>query len=141
MKNINVLIVDDSELDRYILRRQLTGLGVEHIVEKDDGSSALDYLKDYDRNYQLFPGKFPPIIIFLDINMPKVNGFDFLDEFAKIRRQFDFRSCVVAMYSSSERTEDKERALKYEFVSRYLVKGEITESYLDETLQALNKSN
>ena len=141
MNNINVLIVDDSELDRYILRRQLTALGVQNIEEKDDGSSALAYLKDYDSNYQLFPGKFPPIIIFLDINMPKVNGFDFLDEFAKIRKQFDFGSCVVAMYSSSERSEDKERAQKYEFVSRYLVKGEITEWCLDETIQAIIKSN
>ncbi|MDO6840664.1 response regulator [Paraglaciecola chathamensis] len=139
MKNINVLIVDDSELDRYILRRQLTALGVQNIEEKDDGSSALAYLKDYDRNYLLFPDKFPPVIIFLDINMPKVNGFDFLEEFAKIRKQFDFRSCVVAMYSSSERSEDKERALKYEFVSRYLVKGEMTESFLNETIQALVK--
>ena len=54
MNNINVLIVDDSELDRYILRRQLTALGVQNIEEKDDGSSALAYLKDYDSNYQLF---------------------------------------------------------------------------------------
>ena len=43
MNNINVLIVDDSELDRYILRRQLTALGVQNIEEKDDGSSALAY--------------------------------------------------------------------------------------------------
>lgn len=137
MKSINVLIVDDSELDRYILRRQLTALGVENIVEKNDGSTALAYLEDYDRNYRLFPGKFPPLIIFLDINMPNVDGFDFLEAFAKIRMQFDLRSCVVAMYSSSERSEDKERAMKYEFVSRYLVKGDMTELFLDETIQAL----
>ncbi|MEM5499651.1 response regulator [Paraglaciecola mesophila] len=137
MKSVKVLIVDDSELDRYILRRQLKVLGVDKVEEKDDGSTALDYLRDYERNIRLYPDKYPPIVIFLDINMPKVNGFDFLKEFAILRTQLAILSCVVVMYSSSERREDKERALKYEFVQRYLVKGELNEGVLDETIQAL----
>ncbi|GAC26090.1 response regulator receiver protein [Paraglaciecola mesophila KMM 241] len=137
MKSVKVLIVDDSELDRYILRRQLKVLGVDKVEEKDDGSTALDYLRDYERNIRLHPDKYPPIVIFLDINMPKVNGFDFLKEFAILRTQLAILSCVVVMYSSSERREDKERALKYEFVQRYLVKGELNEEVLDETIQAL----
>ena len=112
-------------------------LGVDKVEEKDDGSTALDYLRDYERNIRLHPDKYPPIVIFLDINMPKVNGFDFLKEFAILRTQLAILSCVVVMYSSSERREDKERALKYEFVQRYLVKGELNEKVLDETIQAL----
>ena len=77
MKRVNVLIVDDNELDRYILRRQLTKIGVESIIEKDDGSTALEFLQDYDKNAMLYPDEFPPVVIFLDINMPKLNGFDF----------------------------------------------------------------
>tara|TARA_R110002012_G_scaffold272480_3_gene458059 strand:- start:1413 stop:1829 length:417 start_codon:yes stop_codon:yes gene_type:complete len=138
MKTVKVLIVDDSELDRYILRRQLRLIGVDKVEEKDDGSTALDYLRDYETNIRLLPDKYPPIVIFLDINMPKVNGFDFLKEFAVLRTQLALLSCVVVMYSSSERREDKERALKYEFVQRYLVKGELNEEFLNDTIQALD---
>ncbi|WP_166425988.1 response regulator [Paraglaciecola sp. 20A4] len=137
MKRVNVLIVDDSELDRYILKRQLKTLGVESIFEKDDGATALVFLQDYENNRKRYPDEFPPVIIFLDINMPIVNGFDFLEEFSKIRTQLELSACVVTMYSSSERAEDKERAYKYDFVRGFLVKGELTIDFLKETIEAL----
>lgn len=137
MKRVNVLIIDDCELDRYILKRQLNELGVESIVEKDDGSTALEYLKDYDTKSKLYPDEFPPVIIFLDINMPNVGGFDFLEEFATMRTRSELASIVVCMYSSSERKEDKERALKFDFVEGFLVKGEVTKDFLDEKIRSL----
>ncbi|WP_158771196.1 response regulator [Paraglaciecola sp. L1A13] len=137
MKRVNVLIVDDSELDRYILKRQLKTLGVESIFEKDDGATALVFLQDYENNRKRYPDDFPPVIIFLDINMPIVNGFDFLEEFSKIRTHLELSACVVTMYSSSERAEDKARAFKYDFVRGFLVKGELTIDFLKETIEAL----
>jgi CheY-like chemotaxis protein len=137
MRQINVLIVDDSELDRYILKRQLKELGVESVIEKDDGSTALEFLNDYDKNRALYPNEFPPVIIFLDINMPKVNGFDFLEKFAKMRTRNELASIVVSMYSSSEKKEDKERASEFDFVQGFIVKGELTREFLEQRIQSL----
>ncbi len=137
MKRVNVLIVDDNELDRYILRRQLTKIGVESIIEKDDGSTALEFLQDYDKNALLYPDEFPPVVIFLDINMPKVDGFDFLKEFSTMRSRSELASIVVCMYSSSERLEDKEKAAKFDFVADFIVKGEVTEAFLANKITSL----
>lgn len=137
MKRVNALIVDDNELDRYILRRQLKGFGVESIIEKDDGSTALEFLKDYDKNAQLHPDDFPPVILFLDINMPKVNGFDFLEEFQVMRARHELASIVVCMYSSSERQEDKERVLNFDFIHSFIVKGELSSECIEKIIKSL----
>jgi len=136
MKKVNALIVDDNELDRYILRRQLKKIGVDNIIEKDDGSTALEFLHDYDKNASLYPEEFPPVVIFLDINMPKINGFDFLKEFSTMRTRSELASVVVCMYSSSERLEDKDKALKFDFVADFLVKGEVTQNFLAEKIKS-----
>lgn len=124
MKTVNALIVDDSEIDRYILKRQLKDIGVSNVFENDDGATALEFLQNYDKNRELYPEKFPPVVIFLDINMPIINGFDFLEKFSHLREEFDYSQCVVLMYSSSEKAEDKERANNFRFVSDFIVKGE-----------------
>lgn len=137
MNKVNVLIVDDNEVDRYILKRQLEKIGVNSIMEKSDGCEALEFLRDYDQNAKLFPDEFPPVIIFLDINMPKVNGFDFLKEFALMRSKNELSSIVVCMYSSSERPEDKERVSQYDFVESFIVKGSINHKFMEKIIQAL----
>lgn len=125
MNTISVLIIDDNEDDRYLLKRKLNSTGFElHILEKKDGQEALEFLQNYDENYKLYSGLFPPLIIFLDINMPRLDGYGFLEAFSELRKEYDFSSCVLMMFTSSEREDDKEKALNYEFVSDYLLKGE-----------------
>jgi len=121
--NTSVLIVDDSEIDRYILSRQLKQIGVTTIIEKDDGSTALDYLGQYEENKQKAGDAFPPTVIFLDINMPTVDGFGFLEKFKALREVHALSSCVIMMYSSSERQEDKDKAYAYDFVRDFVIKG------------------
>lgn len=137
MKRVNALIVDDNEVDRYILKRQLKSLGVESIIEKDDGSTALEFLKDYDKNAILYPDDFPPVIIFLDINMPKINGFDFLEEFKSMRARNELASIIVCMYSSSERQEDKERFFNFDFIHSFIVKGEASGGTIEKIINSL----
>jgi CheY-like chemotaxis protein len=140
MNRISALVVDDNEIDRYILQRHLRQCGVEHIVEQDDGSSALQFLKDFKKNRDVYGEKFPPSIIFLDINMPNINGFDFLDKFSELRTEHNFDTCVIMMYSSSEREEDRRRAREFDFVQEYLVKGEITAEQLKDKIMPYVKS-
>jgi CheY-like chemotaxis protein len=137
MKQISALIIDDSEIDRYILKRQLKEAGVVDVFEKDDGSSALQFLENYEENCKIYDKKFPPVVIFLDINMPIIGGFEFLQRFAELRKRLELKSCVIMMYSSSERREDIENAERYDFVKDFLTKGELTPEDLKEKLQRL----
>lgn len=137
MKPVNALIIDDSEIDRYILKRQLNGIGVNNVFENDDGATALEFLKNYDKNRESHPDKFPPVVIFLDINMPLIDGFQFLEKFSELREKFDYSQCTVLMYSSSERVEDIERASKYGFVADFIVKGETPVEVLKEKIAFL----
>lgn len=139
MDKMSVLIVDDSEIDRYILQRHLLKCGVEHIIEQEDGSTALEFLEDFEHNRDVHGDKFPPTVIFLDINMPKINGFDFLDKFAKLRKKYSLDTCIIMMYSSSEREEDKKRATNYDFVQEYLIKGEISSEQLRDKMSPFAK--
>ncbi|MFT6776440.1 MAG: CheY-like chemotaxis protein [Paraglaciecola sp.] len=47
MQQLGVLIIDDSELERYMLNHQLGKVGVSEVVQKNDGTSGLEFLKAY----------------------------------------------------------------------------------------------
>ena len=66
--------------------------------------------------------------------MPIVGGFDFLEKFSELRTRLALETCVVMMYSSSDRSEDKARASQFEFVKDYIVKGELTSDDLKHKL-------
>lgn len=120
MINNSVLIVDDSRIERAMLKRQLQKIGIRNILEEDDGSSALSLFELYEENSTLLGETFPPNIIFLDINMPIMNGIEFLEKFMAIRLNSSFEACSIIMYSSSI----NETALNYNFVKGFVVKGE-----------------
>ena len=125
MDKVSVLIIDDNETDRYLLKRTLNKTGIiSKIFEANDGTVALELIKNYECNRQDFPDDFPPLIFFLDINMPMMNGFDFLKEFEVIRENLAL-SHIIMMFSSSERSEDKEKALSYCFVKSFIRKGSV----------------
>lgn len=123
MKACSILVVDDNEADRYILKRLIKSAEItDKIYEKINGKEAIEFLSDYEVNKQHDPEGFPPVLIFLDVNMPIMNGFEFLSEFKKLREQHDYESCVLIMSTSSERSDERERALSYDFVKGYIHK-------------------
>ncbi|MFK7739622.1 MAG: response regulator [Planctomycetota bacterium] len=138
MKPISVLIVDDDEIDRYLLRRDLKRTGLEAgTIECADGGEALAFLEDYDANKKKHGDGFPPQVVFLDINMPKVSGFDFLEAFDKMRRERDdYSTCVIMMFTSSAHPDDRERATKFDFVREFIVKGETPPEELGAKVKA-----
>ena len=64
--------------------------------------------------------------------MPRVNGIQFLNAFAQLRVKIDISTCVIMMFSTSEREEDKANIMGHEFVKDYLVKGAFTSQQLKE---------
>jgi len=113
-----ILYAEDDQNDQFFIEKALKKLaGPVQIRFVTDGSEALAYLQasgDYaDR------ARFPlPTVIFLDIKMPKVNGFEVLQW---IKSEETFKRTPVVMISSSQMQPDIDRA--YELgASAYLVK-------------------
>lgn len=138
MKNIPILIIDDSESDRYILKRQLTETGLTfNVFEEENGKEALEFFSNYEEKRAKNPDKFPPLAIFLDINMPLVSGFEFLEKFGPIRDQHNIQTSFIMMFSSSESEADKEKAFSYSYVKSYLTKGRYSTGQLTQLFDEL----
>jgi CheY-like chemotaxis protein len=103
----NIFLVDDDDVFRFLGTKILNRMGItEGIHTARNGKEALEYL------YGCIEHKFEyPEIILLDINMPIMDGFDFLKAYQKM--DFDFKPNIkVIMLSSSDDAEDKQRALE-----------------------------
>lgn len=134
----SVLIIDDNEADRFLLSRLIKKAQIsECIIEKCDGLEAMKFLvDDYENNLHSFTDKFPPCLIFLDINMPKMDGFEFLACFsaARAKNPDAYDSVVFMMFTSSANQKEMDEALSYDFVKGFITKMPDTQ---DELLQAI----
>lgn len=126
----SILIIDDNEDDVYIAKRVVKRGGfAEEVYSVGDGESALALFSNFEESEDKYGDAFPPQIVFLDINMPRVGGFEVLEGYEKLinEQSKTMGSSFFIMFSSSSREEDKERALKYSFVKDYMVKPPTTE--------------
>lgn len=111
MKSLSVMVVDDSEADQYISKIMLEEYDPSiEILQAFDGQEALEVLDNIEQQ---------PAIIFLDINMPRMNGHEFLAAYDKRSVK---GSSVIVMLTSSEQKEDIDRSRSYKSVKDYLTK-------------------
>ena len=108
------LLIDDEKIDQMMYRRVIerTGL-VDELLSFQYAEEALDHLKASDRT--------PVDVIFLDINMPRMNGFEFL-ETATRELGPGFAKAVVIMLTTSLNPRDRERAATFPVVREYISK-------------------
>ncbi len=107
----HILVVEDSETDQYVARRRLHKRWPDaEIVFVTDGVEAIAWL-DGD----------PPMpqLILLDINMPRMNGHDFLAAWFGERAM---SIPVVVMLTSSTQEDDRQRTARYPNVRGFLIK-------------------
>ncbi|QDS94266.1 Response regulator MprA [Roseimaritima multifibrata] len=106
-----ILLIDDDELDQYLCSRVFKRSGLSlNLLTASDGVEALELLSDTERC---------PDLILLDINMPRMNGLEFLTEFSK----FEHRDLpVIVMLTSSDQRSDREAAMKHPAVKDYFLK-------------------
>ncbi len=138
----SILIIDDSEEDRFLLKRYLKKSGLEaHIAEATNGEMALDFLKTFEEKHKIaHPELKAPLVAFLDINMPVMNGWEFLEAFQQQTDSIQFSQIGVIMYSTSDTQEEKARIAEYECVKRYMVKGLATPQELKDIVISCAKA-
>ncbi len=112
-----VWIIDDDELYVFICKKMLNKLGLENdrIESFPNGKVGLDTLKNIDDKNRL------PSLILLDINMPIMNGWEFLNEISPHLKKLP-KSLSIAILSSSVEPADKEKALSYDEVNEFISK-------------------
>lgn len=103
-KNGPIVVIDDSDADRFILRRVLSKTSLPNeVIDFDGGRAFLEYLDGVERNESA-----PPALILTDINMPGLSGFEVV---RGIRERPTLGALlIVVMLTSSEATGDISRA-------------------------------
>lgn len=105
------MLIDDDEATNFIHQDVLEDVDPEDkdIHVHNDAEEALKNIKK---------SKIIPEIIFLDINMPGMNGWDFLDEFEK-SVDYNGKSIIIVMLTSSLNPDDEKKAKKYKSISGF----------------------
>lgn len=115
-KNYTVLLVDDDPVTNFITERTLSRLGVSKDVRSTlNGQQALQLISDrFERGLPF------PAVILLDLNMPIMNGFQFIKAFKKLDFS-NLEKVKIIIVTSSEDRKDMQRAESLG-ISDYLVK-------------------
>jgi CheY-like chemotaxis protein len=103
MINHNILIVDDDEDDRLILRECFEAEGQEGVAYFSDSKSVLNYLHQHNDKNSL------PKLIIADLNMPGMTGIELLKA---LKKQPEFNPIDVVILSTSDKDEHKTECLK-----------------------------
>jgi two-component system, NarL family, nitrate/nitrite response regulator NarL len=115
-KKINkTLLIDDSDIDLFIQRRFLEVYNFSHqLVSYKSANEALNWLRNIN-------GQDPPEIIFLDLNMPEVDGFSFLKSFENLPEKIQQAARIVVLTSSNS-SKDREQAFENKNVIQFITK-------------------
>ncbi|MBT29614.1 MAG: response regulator [Thalassobius sp.] len=129
MKKINsILLVDDDDIINYLNKIIITRMDIALNVESvRSGDMALEYLKKItvEQNQQ-------PELILLDINMPRMDGWQFLEEYKNIKHEF-LKEPIIVMFTTSINPDDREKARHIVEVSGFKCKP-LSEQILNELL-------
>jgi CheY-like chemotaxis protein len=114
------MLIDDNEIDNLINQKMIEAASItENIYTHTGAKSAIEFLKNMERLD--VAEKVLPDVIFLDIDMPLMDGFQFLDEFEKLNDNTK-KKCRIVMLTSSINPQDFNRSKKYDNVKLYLNK-------------------
>lgn len=106
MQNLNtnrpILLVEDNPIDLDLTLRAFTAKKLSNPIQvARDGEEALDYLKRWEE------GETRPVVILLDLNLPKINGLEVLQ---KIKSHPDFKTIPVVILTTSSESSDLQAA-------------------------------
>jgi CheY-like chemotaxis protein len=114
-----LIVLDDDQIQHLIIKRMLKNyeqLNDANTIYSTDGYSILDFLKTHKKDESILPE-----ILLMDLHMPKLNGWKFLDSLEILYPQL-IKPITVHIISSSIDPKDIKRCNKYPFIKSYLVK-------------------
>jgi CheY-like chemotaxis protein len=121
-----ILLVEDDNVDAMTVRRALKDLNVPNaIIHRLDGEDALKYLRSGDNKR--------PCVILLDLNMPRMNGIDFLKI---IKNDNELKQIPVIVMTTSKDERDKMESFEFS-VAGYIIKSTDYKKFV-ESLKILN---
>ncbi len=123
---LKLMLVEDNDLDVIVVQRLLKRMSLDYpIVRANNGEHALQMLRPANGERSVVP----PFILLVDINMPRMNGFELLEELADDE---ELAKVPVYIMSTSNSPSDKSKAERYR-IQGYLVKP-VTESVMADIL-------
>ncbi len=127
-----IALVDDDEVHQFTLKKQIefTKLA-EEVRIFPDGEEAILFFEENAANPEMLPD-----VLFLDINMPIMDGWDFTSQYIQIKETLS-KETAIFMVSSSIREEDIRRAKNIPEIADYIVKP-ISSQTLMNLIQNLN---
>jgi CheY-like chemotaxis protein len=107
-----IILVDDDPINNLINKRLITKLDISDKVEEYlDAEKAIERIKNLKVKDK--------VLILLDINMPVMNGWDFLNSYTE---KFRDRKDKIVMLSSSIEAQDRQKAFSFDVVDGFLEK-------------------
>ena len=121
---VHILLVDDDDIDAEAVRRALKKYKIANPVRwVSNGIEALRALRGQSEQESL-PR---PYLVLLDLNMPRMNGLEFLET---LRADEDLKDSIVFVLTGSDATRDKIQAYRLN-VAGYLVKSRVGEDFVN----------
>jgi CheY-like chemotaxis protein len=116
-----VMLVDDNEIDNLINQKMIEAADITETIYTHTGAkSAIEFLRNLEKVEEL-GNDILPSVIFLDIDMPLMDGFQFLDEFDKLMAKTKDK-CKIVMLTSSINPRDVTKSKGYVYVKKYINK-------------------
>jgi CheY-like chemotaxis protein len=121
---VTILVVDDDKVDVMAVKRSLRELKIANpLIEANNGIEALDFLRGTNGCEKISR----PVLVMLDLNMPRMGGIEFLEE---LRADPELRRTVVFVMTTSTADEDRIKAYNHN-VSGYVLKYRPGQTFLE----------
>ena len=116
-----VMLVDDNDIDNFVNRKTIEAIGFAEKIEAHiNPETALEFLQMLEKGGEQMK-KDAPQIIFLDINMPLMDGFEFVKKFEKLNEATK-KNIRIILLSSSMNPADREHAKEFKSIHSFVSK-------------------